>query len=131
MTKQLTRQDPFRGLFSFPRFMEDFEDLSSSRGLKIHETDDSIVAEAVVAGVSADDVDINIEDGVLAIKAKNTDIKTEKDEYKRSSYEYYYTAALSGGQWDKASAKVKNGVVTVTIPKAEEVKPRKVKVTAE
>ncbi len=36
--------------------------------------------------------------------------------------------ALSGGQWDKADASVKNGVVTVKIPKAEAVKPRKIAV---
>jgi HSP20 family protein len=103
-----------------PRWVEEFEDFSSQRGLRIHETDSDIVAEAVVAGVAKDDIDVNIEDGVLTVKAET---KTES-----SAYQYYYTAALSGGQWDKASAKIKDGIVKVTIPKAEEVKPRKLAV---
>lgn len=119
----LARRDPFRSLFSIPRWVEEFEDFSSPRGLRIHETDSDIVAEAVVAGVSKDDIDVNIEDGVLTIKAET---KSET-----SSYQYYYTAALSGGVWDKASAKTKDGVVKVTIPKAEEVKPRKLTVEEE
>lgn len=119
----LVRRDPFRSLFSFPRWMEEFDDFTSQRGLRIHETDSDIIAEAVVAGVAKDDIDVNIEDGVLTIKAEN---KSES-----TSYQYYYTAALSGGKWDKATAKVKDGVVKVTIPKAEEVKPRKLAVEEE
>ena len=44
------------------------------------------------------------------------------------SYQYYYTTALSGGQWDKADAEVHNGVVKVIIPKTEAVRPRKIAV---
>lgn len=117
----LVRRDPFRSLFSFPRWIDEIEDFSApSRGLKIRETDDSIIAEAVVAGVPAKDVEVHIEDGVLAIKAET---KSET-----SSYSYYYTAALSGGQWDKADAEIEDGVVHVAIPKAEAARPQKITV---
>ena len=53
-----------------PRWVEEFEDFSSQRGLRIHETDSDIIAEAVVAGVAKDDIDVNIEDGVLLLKQK-------------------------------------------------------------
>lgn len=125
---QLAIRDPFRSLFSLPRWAEDFDDLSSKRGLKIRETENEIVAEAVVAGVPAKNVEIHIEDGVLTIKAEAKDQESKKDEYRASSYQYYYTVALSGGQWDKADAEVKNGVVMVKIPKADAVKPRKISV---
>lgn len=127
----LVRKDPFAGLFSWPRWMDDFEE-TSNKGLKIKETEEDIIAEAVVAGVPAKDVEVTIEGGVLTIKAASEE-KHEKDEtYKSSSYQYYYTAALSPsvGQWDKASAHTEDGVITVTIPKAKAAKPQKVTVKA-
>lgn len=72
--------------------------------------------------VPSNSVEADIEDGVLTIKAE---AKTES-----SSYSYYYTAALSGGQWDKADAQVKDGVVSVIIPKTEASKPRRITVKA-
>lgn len=114
------RFDPFRNLFD-DNFIPQVQ-----KGLKIHETDSSIVVEAVVAGVPKKDVEIEIEDGVLTIKAEVKKVSENKNEYKASSYQYYYTTALSGGQWDKAEADVVDGVVKVNIPKAESARPRKI-----
>ena len=126
----IIKRDPFASLFAFPRWMEEFEDASYQRGLKIRETGKDIVVEAVVAGVPADHVDVNIEDGVLTIKAEVSEEKKEKGEESSTRYRYYYSAALSGGAWNKASAEVEHGVVTITIPKAEEAKPQKIAVKA-
>lgn len=116
----IVKTDPFRTLFSFPRWVEDLDEATAHRGLKVRETENEIVAEAVVAGVPAKNVEVHMEDGVLTIKAQRTDSS--------SSYQYYYTAALSGGQWDKADAEVEDGVVVVTIPKTEASRPRKLNV---
>ncbi|MFV1916908.1 MAG: Hsp20/alpha crystallin family protein [Patescibacteria group bacterium] len=105
MTK-LPRYDPFRHWLAWPRWMDEWKESSAQRGFKIKETDKNIVAEAVVAGVPADDVKVRIEDGFL----------TTKDKYQSSSYQNYHTAALSGGAWDKAKADVEDGVIKVTIP---------------
>lgn len=110
---QLVRFDPFKSLLE-----DDVWQSSRQSGLKIHETDKSIVAQAVVAGVPSENVEANIEDGILTIKA----------EFKSSSYQYYYTAALSGGEWQKAEAEVKHGILTVTIPKADAAKPKKIEI---
>ena len=127
MAADLVRRDPFRSLFSLPRWMEDMDFATSSqRGLRVRETDKDIIVESVVAGVPAKNVDVDIEDGVLAIRAEK---KEEKDD-QTSAYSYYYTLALSGGQWDKAEAEVENGVVYVTIPKTEAARPQKIKVKA-
>lgn len=122
----IVKYDPFRSILSWPRW-DDFED-SYQKGLKVRETESSIIAEAVVAGVPAGDVEVNIEDGILTIKAEKTEQNKDKDEYK--SYQYYYTCALSGGKWDKADAEVEDGVVKITIPKEEAARPRKVTVKA-
>jgi len=109
---QLLRFDPLKSLLD-----DDVWPTVRQNGIKIHETESSIVAQAVVAGVPSEYVEANIEDGVLTIKAES------KDENK--SFKYYYTAALSGGDWQKSEAEVKHGVLTVTIPKAESSKPKK------
>lgn len=126
----LVKRDPFRNLFAWPRWMDEFEETSMQRGLKIREDDKNIYLEAVVAGVPSDDVEVDIEDGVVTIKAEKTDEKKNKDDYQSSTYNYYYTCALSGGQWDKAEAEVEHGVLEVTIPKAEAARPRKISVKA-
>ena len=113
----IVKRDPFKSLFAWPRWFDDFDFTSSQRGLKIHEDDKNIIAEAVVAGVPAADVHVHIEDGVLTIKGEKTDEAKSNDEYSSSTYQYYYTAALSGGQWDKSEAEVEDGVLTLTIPK--------------
>lgn len=118
---QLVRFDPFRSLLD-----DSFTVPSVSKGLKIRETEKSIVVEAVVAGVPKKDVEIEIEDGVLTIKAEVKEETETKNEYKSSEYQYYYTTALSGGQWDKAEADVTDGVVKITIPKTEAARPRKI-----
>ena len=126
----IIRRDPLTSLFTWPRWMEDFDEISSQRGLKVHETDKDIVVEAVVAGVPAKDVEVQIEDGVLTLKAETKEEEKSKTEYSFSSSKYYYTTALSGGQWNKAEADVKHGIVTVTIPKSEAARPRKITVKA-
>ncbi len=118
---QLVRFDPFKSLLD-----DNFNMPNQQRGLKIRETENKIVVEAVVAGVPKKDVEIEIEDGVLTIKAEAKEESETKNEYKSSSYEYYYTTALSGGQWDKAEADVSDGVVKIEIPKTESSRPRKI-----
>lgn len=130
----LVRRDPFRSLFAWPRWLDEFDEtfptLTSQRGLRVHEDDNNIYVEAVVAGVPAKDVEVNIEDGVVTVKAEKKIEEKKKGEYKASTYNYYYTCALSGGQWDKANAEVDDGVLEITIPKAAAARPRKVSVKA-
>ena len=118
---QLVRFDPLKSILD-----DDIWQSSRQSGLKIHETDKDIIAQAVVAGIPAENVEANIEDGVLTIKAEIKEEDKTKDEFKSSSYQYYYTAALSGGDWQKAEAEVKHGILTVTIPKADAAKPKKI-----
>ena len=128
MTK-LIQHDPFRHLFAWPRWFDEWEDtFTAQRGLKVHETENAIVAEAVVAGVPTKNIDVHIDDGILTIKAEVKEEEKGKNQYRSASYKYYYTCALSGGHWEKAKADVEDGVITITIPKTPSSKPRKIKV---
>lgn len=129
----IIKRDPFfSSLFSWPRWFDELEEgflpYPHQRGLKIYETENDIKIEAVVAGVSAKDVDVEIEDGVLKIKAESKKEEKIKEGERKSYYRYYYTTALSGGEWDKATAEIKNGIVTVSIPKTKAEKGKKIKV---
>lgn len=119
-----------RGLFGWPRWMDDFDNLAFQKGLKVHEDAKNIYVEAVVAGVPTKDVDVDIEDGVVTIKAEKKIEEKVKGEYSSAMYSYYYTCALSSGQWDKTKAEVEDGILTLTIPKAESAKPKKITVKA-
>lgn len=124
----IVKADPFRNIFTFPRWMEDFDDTFTPKGLRVHETDKSIVLEAVVAGIPADDIEVNIEDGVITIKAEKRAEDENKDSLKSSYHSYYYTTALSGGKWDETKAEVEHGVLTLEIPKQESARPQKITV---
>jgi len=100
------------------------------------EDDESIHVVARVPGQDADDLDITITAGVLTIRGRfPSDIEREdsKDwcwycnELWYGSFERVINLS-SKVQVDKVEAVFKNGVLRLTIPKVEEVKPRTIKV---
>jgi len=101
----------------------------------VYQTSSDIVVKAPIAGVKPEDIDISITDDVLTIKGE----RKEEDKIPR---ENYYTQECYWGAFsrsiilpipvitEKASATFKNGVLTITIPKAERVKTKSIKVKA-
>jgi HSP20 family protein len=99
----------------------------------MYETEDEIVVTAALPGVSPEDVEITITGDVLQIKGETkAEIAEEKANYLRQERRYgafSRTIALAAPlQADKADAKFKNGVLTLSIPKADEAKPKSIKV---
>jgi len=103
--------------------------------LDVYETDDSLVVKAALPGMRADDVDISLSGDVLTIKGET---KSE-EEVKRESYHRrelrYGSFARSiplpmRVDYNKAEAVFEQGVLTVTMPKAEELKAKTIKVKA-
>jgi HSP20 family protein len=103
-------------------------------GLTVYEEDNKVVAKANVPGVPADKVEVAFEDGVLTIKAEYEETQEEKKKKKtvyrqaRQARYYYTTSVPCPVKSDQVDAEIKDGVVTVTLPKAEGTKPRKIKV---
>lgn len=132
-------RDPFSPHRRFwPAFLDD-EDFwpEEKEGLAVYETDNEVVVKASVAGVPADKVDVSVEGGVITIKAEHKETEEEKKKKKviyREGREarYFYTSSLPAlVSAEKAAAEIKDGVVTVTIPKKETAKPKKIKVKAQ
>jgi HSP20 family protein len=123
------------GLGTWPWLAEDWDwpEMVEEKGLDIYETEDTIMVEAPVPGVAKEDLDITVEGGVVRIKGEceesEEDEKDKKYYVKRAKKSFYYQASLPAkGKWDEAEAEVVDGMVKITIPKAEEVKPKKITV---
>ena len=102
----------------------------------IKEETDKFVLQADIPGVKPEDIDVSMEDGVLTIKGeKKTEAKVEKENYKRVERTYgsfYRRFSLPDtANPDAISAKSKNGVLEITIPKREAVQPKKINVTSD
>jgi len=100
----------------------------------IKEEDRQFVLVADIPGVSPEDIDIHMENGILTIKGeRDTEKKTERDGYKRIEREhgifYRRFTMPEGVDADGIDAKSDNGVLTVTIPKQDQVHARKIKVS--
>ncbi len=101
--------------------------------MDVRETDDAYIVEADVPGMKKEDVHIEVADNVLTIKGERKDEKEEKDKnyhrIERSFGSFARSVALPAGfDGNKVTAKFENGVLTVTLPKPDERKPRRVEV---
>jgi HSP20 family protein len=102
--------------------------------LDVRVTADELVVEGQLPGVKADDVDITIENGRLTIRGTTATDDERRDgdflvrEIRRGSYSRTVTLP-NGLEADKAAATFDDGVLTLRIPKAEQVKPRQVHIT--
>ena len=103
-----------------------------SPAVEIVESDEEISLTAELPGLEEKDVKINVEDNLLSLSGERTIEKNEDDRYVRSerwygkfsrSFRLPETADL-----ENINAKLANGVLTVTVPKKEEAKPRQIEV---
>ena len=102
----------------------------------IKETDNDFVIHADLPGVKPDDIEVTAENGVLTIKGTRESKKEEeKENYKRverfsGSFMRRFTLPDSA-DLEKISAKTKDGVLELVIPKSEKTKPKKIDVKVE
>ena len=101
----------------------------------LYQTDDEVVVKASLPGMKSDDVQISITGDMLSLKGefRQEDEKKERAYHLREqrfgAFERTFalpTAVVS----DKAKAEFENGILTITLPKAEEVKPKMITVKA-
>jgi HSP20 family protein len=97
----------------------------------IYETDDALMVVMEMPGVDKDHTDITVEDGVLSVAGRLVFSKYEKlqpvyTEYNIGLYRRSFSLSPSAVDEHKITAEMKDGVLTLTLPKAEKVKPRKI-----
>ena len=142
----LIRWEPAREMMTLREAMDRLFDDAFTRPLSLrdawsvpaidmYQTDDEIVVKASLPGIKADEVQINVTGEVLTLKGevKHDEDKKEKawhiHEQRYGSFERS-VALPTEVVADKAKAEFENGILTITLPKAEEVKPRTITVKA-
>ena len=103
--------------------------------MDIVEQEDQLVLKAEIPGVDKDAIDIRVENGTFTLRGEK---KQEKEVDSESAYrvERFYGAFSRSFvlpttiDADRIKATYKDGVLEVTLPKAAEAKPRKIKVLA-
>ncbi len=96
----------------------------------IFENEESLIVVADLPGVDKDGVEISVEDSILTIKGKakyNQPPTVLRQEFTLQNYYRQFQLSDEVDQ-GKISAESKNGVLTITMPKAEKTKPKQIKV---
>lgn len=143
----ITRWEPFKDLMTLREAMDRlFEDSFVRTGprwvssgeprcelpIDVYATDEELVIMAAVPGVNPNDVEITIEGDSLTIRGEipapveNVDYIAQERPYGKFQRNLRLNIPV---QADKAEATFEKGVLTLTIPKQEEIKPRTIKVT--
>jgi HSP20 family protein len=136
LTDLVSVRDMFDRLFD-ERFFRPIGLADGERELKpaldVFTTAENVVAKVALPGVKPDDVEITISDDLVTVSGSFTEEhETEEKGYlhrdlSRGAFHRSFTlpAAVKS---DDAKAIFKDGVLTLTIPRTEEIKPRHVKV---
>jgi HSP20 family protein len=102
--------------------------------LDVTTTNDVLTIEAALPGIRPEDVDITLENGTVTITGKTAGERTADEgsyvlqEIRRGSFSRSVTLP-NGLEPDKASATFENGILRLEIPKAEQLKPRQIKIS--
>lgn len=142
----LTRWEPFRELMEmrrdWDRIFDDnfFRPTWSGNGhaaplVDLYQTADEIHVKAAMPGVKAEDVEIQVHGDVLTLKAESKHEEEHKDATYHVRERRYQSYARSLSlptpvKADKAQAEVTDGILHITLPKAEEAKPKVITVKA-
>lgn len=142
----IKRWEPFRDFVSVRRDMDRLMDeffssprtMQSSWGLPMidmYQTDDEVIVKATLPGLDPEDLDIQITGETLTIRGeiKQEEIQEEATYHIREHQYRTFSRSITLPvmvEADKAIAEMKNGVLTLTLPKAEETKPKVISVKA-
>lgn len=103
--------------------------------VNMYQTDDNVIVDTPVSGIKPEDIDIRISGNTLTIRGERKEEKEVKEEnYVRKEMQmgkFYREVTLPVSvQPDKATATFENGILHLTLPKAEEIKPKRIPVKA-
>lgn len=130
MTKE---EKETKDLTTSENWMEEYE---GQLAIDVYQTDNALIIKAPIAGVKPEDLDISITNETVTIKGQR------KEEKEISRENYFCQECYWGGfsrsyllpiavDVDKAEASLKNGILTLTMPKLEKTKTRTLRVKTE
>jgi HSP20 family protein len=112
------------------------EDWTESRwapAIDISENKDDLMVNVEVPGMKKEDIKVTLQDGILTVKGERKQEKEEKDKsfhrVERSYGSFCRSFTLpTTVQGDKIKANYKDGVLMISLPKVEEVKPKEISI---
>jgi HSP20 family protein len=144
----LSRWDPFREFITLRDSMDrlfdrtlsrmdsDFDTVSWALPLDVIESNEEFVVKASLPGIDPDDLEINYSENTLTIRGE-TKMEQEVEESRYHLRERRYgrfsrsISLPSKIDSDEIKADYRNGILTLHLPKTEEVKPKRISVKAE
>ena len=132
----LNIQDEMNRLFNayFAQSPEKGEGMVWHPFVDISESDDAIMVTAEVPGMKKEDIKVSIQDNILTLSGEKKQEKEDKGKnYHRIErafgvFERSFSLPVSV-QSDKVKAVYKEGILTITLPKSEEAKPKEISVS--
>ena len=108
---------------------------STVPAIDLYQTDEEVVVKAALPGLKADDVQITVTNDLLTLRGEfkwengheNATYHIREQRY--GSFERSISLPVDV-QTDKAKADFQNGILTITLPKAESVKPKTISIKA-
>lgn len=142
----LIRWDPLREMSEVRSLMDSaFDDFFNrspvgyngmgSVEVNLMQTDDDLIVKASIPGVKPEDINISVSGDTLTLRGEIKEDEEYKDanyhikEIRQGSFARTMTLPVKVNA-DKANAEFENGVLRLTMPKAEEVKPKTITVKA-
>lgn len=146
----IVRYDPFRDLRTLQEEVNRLFSTNLTRGfgeegigrgawnpsVDIYENKDHIVLEAELPGMNREDFELTVENNVITLRGERQfEKKEDSDNYHRVERSYgSFTRSFTLPQTvsaEGAAAEYRNGVLRVTLPKREETKARRIKISGE
>ena len=142
----LTRWDPFQEMLNLRRTVDRlFDNVSTDRGwpqptlwslaVDVVENKDEFIIKASLPGMNPEDLDVSYTNDTLTIKGEiKSEDEVNEDQYHLRERRYgSFSRSLSlptRVKGDAIEASYQNGVLTLCLPKAEEVKPKRIAIKA-
>ena len=144
--------------FIMPRWMTPTRELMATCPIDVYETENDVIVKAALPGMRPEDIDVRITDAVLTIKGEHKEERESGQPMQQQmagqqgqpsgqhrgqqgqTRPNYYRREMSYGsifreitlptdvQADKAQASFENGILTLTLPKAEQAKAKRIQV---
>ncbi len=118
----------FGKLYSSPNRNSEDREFSFSPAIETGWDNDALHLRVIVPGVNEKDLKVTVENGQLVIEGERKAPEHNRDGFRQMAYGKFYSAVtLPGGvDLEKVSCELHDGVLDVTVPVAEHVKPRQI-----
>lgn len=116
-----------------PQTQNEDENYEGQLAIDVFQTPTEIVIKSTIAGVSPENIDINIDNDMVTIKGERKNVSEAKEN------DYYYQECYWGSfarsiilpeevDADTSTAELKNGILTIRLPKMSAIKVKKIEV---